>query len=67
MLFFNSFDEFVGIISQTTLQNKIPFNYDSDFIKLYFGKDKSRQISYRCDKNINFNHRYTVTATVISN
>jgi solute carrier family 25 aspartate/glutamate transporter 12/13 len=42
-----SFDEFVSIISQTTLQNKIPFNYESDFIKLYFGKDKSRQISYR--------------------
>lgn len=41
-----SFEEFVAIISQTTLQNTIPFNYESDFIKLYFGKDKSRQISY---------------------
>ena len=42
-----SFDEFVAIISQTTLQNTVPFNYESDFIKLYFGRDKSRQISYR--------------------
>jgi len=41
-----SFDEFIGILSKTTLHQKIPFNYDCDFIKLYFGKDKSRQITY---------------------
>ena len=31
-----SFDEFIGILSKTTLHQKIPFNYDCDFIKLYF-------------------------------
>eukprot|EP00088_Acartia_fossae_P001026 TRINITY_DN10389_c0_g1_i3.p1 TRINITY_DN10389_c0_g1~~TRINITY_DN10389_c0_g1_i3.p1 ORF type:complete len:695 (-),score=135.35 TRINITY_DN10389_c0_g1_i3:366-2450(-) len=43
-----SFDEFVEIIRKTTLHKNIPFNFESesDFIKLYFGKDKSRQISY---------------------
>jgi solute carrier family 25 aspartate/glutamate transporter 12/13 len=41
-----SFDEFVDIISKTTLHQRIPFNYDGEFIKLYFGKQKSRQISY---------------------
>ena len=41
-----SFEEFIGILSRTTLHQKIPFNYDSDFIKLYFGKNKDRQITY---------------------
>ena len=41
-----SFEEFLGILSKTTLHKKIPFNYDSDFIKLYFGKNKDRQITY---------------------
>jgi len=41
-----SFDEFLGILSKTTLHQKIPFNYECDFIKLYFGKDKQRQITY---------------------
>ena len=41
-----SFEEFLGILSKTTLHKKIPFNYESDFIKLYFGKNKDRQITY---------------------
>jgi len=41
-----SFEEFVGVTQETEIHRNIPFNYDSDFIKLYFGKDKSRQISY---------------------
>lgn len=43
-----SFDEFVAIISKTTLHQNIPFNFESesDFIKLYFGKEKNRQINY---------------------
>jgi len=40
------FDEFLGILTKTTLHKKIPFNYDSDFIKLYFGQNKDRQITY---------------------
>ena len=41
-----SFDEFIGILSKTTLHKKIPFNYECDFIKLYFGKEKDRVINY---------------------
>ena len=41
-----SFEEFLGILSKTTLHKKIPFNNESDFIKLYFGKNKDRQITY---------------------
>jgi len=41
-----SFDEFHGILSKTTLHQILPFNYNSDFIKLYFGKERERQITY---------------------
>ncbi|KAK3106010.1 hypothetical protein FSP39_010838 [Pinctada imbricata] len=39
-------DEFEDIIKHTTLQHHLPFNFDCDFIKLHFGKDKSRKVSY---------------------
>ena len=39
-------DEFEDIIKHTTLNRHMPFNFDSDFIKLHFGKDKSRKVSY---------------------
>lgn len=42
-----SFDEFTQIISYTTLQQKIPFDLNSPFSQLYFGKDRSRVISYQ--------------------
>merc|ERR1719339_57612 len=41
-----SLDEFVGILSKTTLHQKIPFTYDCDFVKLYFGKEGKRDITY---------------------
>jgi len=41
-----SFEEFHAILSQTTLHQILPFNYESDFLKLYFGKNKERQITY---------------------
>ncbi|XP_070155936.1 calcium-binding mitochondrial carrier protein Aralar1 isoform X4 [Polyergus mexicanus] len=41
-----AFDEFVEVMRQTVLHQKMPFNMDSSFIKLYFGKDKKRLISY---------------------
>ena len=41
-----SLDEFVGILSKTTLHQKIPFNFDCDFVKLYFGKEGKRDITY---------------------
>ncbi|GAB1867956.1 Calcium-binding mitochondrial carrier protein Aralar1 isoform X3 [Camponotus japonicus] len=41
-----AFDEFVEVMRKTVLHQKMPFNMDSMFIKLYFGKDKQRLISY---------------------
>ncbi|XP_050504579.1 calcium-binding mitochondrial carrier protein Aralar1 isoform X3 [Diabrotica virgifera virgifera] len=41
-----SFSEFVEVMKKTELHRKIPFNMDSPFIQLYFGKDKSRVVSY---------------------
>lgn len=33
-------------MKQTTLHQRIPFDMDGEFICLYFGKEKNRQISY---------------------
>ncbi|CAH1988522.1 unnamed protein product [Acanthoscelides obtectus] len=41
-----SFQEFSEVIQKTELHKKIPFNLNSPFIQLYFGKDKSRLVSY---------------------
>ncbi|CAL7942555.1 unnamed protein product [Xylocopa violacea] len=41
-----TFDEFVEVMRKTELHRRMPFNMDSSFIKLYFGKDKKRLISY---------------------
>lgn len=41
-----TFEEFEDIFSHTVLHQRIPFNMDSNFIKLYFGKDKKRIVSY---------------------
>ncbi|XP_021341671.1 calcium-binding mitochondrial carrier protein Aralar1-like isoform X1 [Mizuhopecten yessoensis] len=38
--------EFEEIIQHTTLNRKIPFDFDCDFIKLHFGKDKERKVTY---------------------
>jgi len=39
-------DEFAEVMRKTVLHQKMPFNMDSSFIKLYFGKDKQRLINY---------------------
>ncbi|GAB6032358.1 Calcium-binding mitochondrial carrier protein Aralar1 [Chamberlinius hualienensis] len=41
-----SFDEFEEVMKQTTLHQRIPFDLDSDFIKLYFGHDKKKIVTY---------------------
>ncbi|XP_055859590.1 electrogenic aspartate/glutamate antiporter SLC25A13, mitochondrial-like isoform X2 [Biomphalaria glabrata] len=41
-----TYDEFQDIIKHTTLHQFIPFDFDSEFIKLHFGKDKSRKVTY---------------------
>ncbi|XP_023712752.1 calcium-binding mitochondrial carrier protein Aralar1 isoform X3 [Cryptotermes secundus] len=40
------FDEFSEVMKKTVLHNKIPFDMNGGFVKLYFGKDKKRAISY---------------------
>lgn len=34
------------MIQKTELHKRIPFNMDSPFLQLYFGKDKQRVVSY---------------------
>ncbi|XP_043483185.1 calcium-binding mitochondrial carrier protein Aralar1 isoform X1 [Leptopilina heterotoma] len=41
-----AFEEFAEVMRKTVLHQKMPFNMDSSFIKLYFGNDKKRLISY---------------------
>uniref|UniRef100_A0A1B6HDJ3 EF-hand domain-containing protein n=1 Tax=Homalodisca liturata TaxID=320908 RepID=A0A1B6HDJ3_9HEMI len=41
-----SFKEFVEVISNTELYKRMPHGVDNSFISLYFGKDKTRVISY---------------------
>ncbi|KAK9736869.1 EF-hand domain pair [Popillia japonica] len=41
-----SFSEFVEVMKKTELHQRIPFNIESPFVQLYFGKNKQRVISY---------------------
>lgn len=41
-----TFEEFVEVIKQTTLHQKVPFNFDSEFVKMYFGKERKRAVNY---------------------
>lgn len=41
-----SFSEFVEVMTKTELHQRIPFNMESPFVELYFGKKKQRVISY---------------------
>lgn len=41
-----SFQEFVEVMKKTELHQRIPFNMDSPFLQLYFGKNKQRLVSY---------------------
>ncbi|ESO05354.1 hypothetical protein HELRODRAFT_77826, partial [Helobdella robusta] len=41
-----SFDEFFDVLCKTELHKRIPFDFDSSFILLHFGKDKKKLVSY---------------------
>ncbi|CAG0916156.1 unnamed protein product [Notodromas monacha] len=41
-----SFQEFSDVIKKTELYQKVPFNLDSDLVKLYFGKEKNKLVSF---------------------
>lgn len=40
------FNEFKSVLEKTTCNKTIPYDMDSDFIKMYFGKKKERKITY---------------------
>lgn len=39
-------DEFAEVMNKTVLNKKLPFNMESTFVRLYFGKDKKRLVTY---------------------
>ena len=39
-------DEFKQVIVETSLHKGIPFPFDSDFVKLYFGSKRNRNVTY---------------------
>ncbi|XP_057708049.1 electrogenic aspartate/glutamate antiporter SLC25A12, mitochondrial-like isoform X2 [Corythoichthys intestinalis] len=41
-----SFENVRDIFSQTTIHHHIPFNWDCEFIRLHFGHDRSKNLSY---------------------
>ena len=43
---FITFDEFEEIIKVTTLHDKIPFNFKSDFVGLHFGGNHKRTVNF---------------------
>ncbi|KAL0832532.1 hypothetical protein ABMA28_000742 [Loxostege sticticalis] len=42
-----AFDEFAEVMRKTVLHKKLPFNMESTFVRLYFGKDKKRLVTYQ--------------------
>ncbi|KTF87713.1 hypothetical protein cypCar_00030971, partial [Cyprinus carpio] len=41
-----SFENVRDIFSQTTVHHHIPFNWDCEFIRLHFGNDRKKSLSY---------------------
>lgn len=39
-------DEFENVIKKTTFFNKIKFNFDTEFVKTYFGSDKKAHVRF---------------------
>ncbi|XP_067907345.1 electrogenic aspartate/glutamate antiporter SLC25A13, mitochondrial [Heterodontus francisci] len=42
-----SFDHIKQIFSQTAIHQRIPFNWNSEFVDLHFGKDKKNHLKYK--------------------
>ncbi|KAI0233277.1 Calcium-binding mitochondrial carrier protein Aralar1 [Lamellibrachia satsuma] len=41
-----TFDEFKDVVQHTLVHMHIPFSFDSDIVRLYFGKNHDRNVSY---------------------
>ena len=44
--FFFTVDEFKSVLQRTVFHQHMPFDFNSTFIHLHFGKDKQRNVSY---------------------
>ena len=56
-----SFEEFRQVMSKTILHQKFPFDLESSFIQLYFGKDRERRLTYKefCQFLHHYNEKYS--------
>ncbi|KAJ4928575.1 hypothetical protein JOQ06_016366, partial [Pogonophryne albipinna] len=41
-----SFEDVKEVFSQTTIHQHIPFNWDCDFIRMHFGSERTKRLSY---------------------
>ncbi|XP_010787347.1 calcium-binding mitochondrial carrier protein Aralar2-like [Notothenia coriiceps] len=41
-----SFEDVKEVFSQTTIHQHIPFNWDCDFIRMHFGSERAKRLSY---------------------
>ena len=55
-------DEFENVIKKTTFFNKIKFNFDTEFVKTYFGVNKKARIRFD-----DFSHLLQVSKLCFSN
>ena len=39
-------EEFEFVLKQTEVHNAIPFDFNTDFTRLYFGKNRQRRVTY---------------------
>lgn len=45
-LSFLSLEDIKQVFGQTTIHQRIPFNWDSEFVQLHFGKERKRHLNY---------------------
>lgn len=41
-----TFEDVKQVFGQTTIHQHIPFNWDSEFVQLHFGKERKRHLTY---------------------
>ncbi|XP_049640559.1 electrogenic aspartate/glutamate antiporter SLC25A13, mitochondrial isoform X1 [Suncus etruscus] len=41
-----TFEDVKQVFGQTTIHQRIPFNWDSEFVQLHFGKERKRHLTY---------------------
>ncbi|XP_039197392.1 calcium-binding mitochondrial carrier protein Aralar2 isoform X1 [Crotalus tigris] len=41
-----TFEDVKQVFGQTTIHRRIPFNWNSEFVQLHFGKDRKRRLTY---------------------